>query len=225
MTISEKVKVKARPWIASAGLIYVVVWIIGLVITPSTPAFNSNATEVKEYFINHQTMAMIQIYLIDGIAGATLLAFSAALKEAFKKFDGQDSAISNVIFGAGVAAFSISLVQATIGETLTYHVAERSLEITLMLFNLYNITDTFKMLTLALLTGMSTIQIFRTKALSRWLGLTGALISLLAILGGLSFVLDSHTLFSLLYAALPLLLLWIGAVSFSLLRDIKLTTT
>jgi len=115
----------------------------------------------------------------------------------------------------------VSLVQAAIGETLASHASERSPELTLMLFNLFNISDTFKIFAIALFTGTAAILIFRTHALPRWLGWTGILLSVLSIIGGLSFVLDSSVLYSLLYLDLPLLLLWVGGVSVSLLRQVE----
>jgi hypothetical protein len=212
---------KGRYWAASAGLVFVVAWVIGLLIEPGAPASTASAAQVTAYFLAHQQAQLIQSYLIDGIAGAALIVFAAALKNFLQKFDGE-STLPDVVFGAAVAAASVSLFQAACGEALANHDALTSggAGAIKIVFVLLNEADTFKLLALAILIGAASIfalpvSVHRitSRALPQWLGWLGFVLALVLIVGGLSFTLNNSALYYLLYVGLPLLLLWVAAVS------------
>src|SRR5437879_4535975 len=82
---------------------------------------------------------MLQTYLLDGVAGASLLVFAAALRRFFRKVVDGGAALADVAFGAGVTAASVSFVQAAFGEVLANHVAAgRDAGLTRTLFDLVN---------------------------------------------------------------------------------------
>lgn len=209
---------RERSWIAYSGFAFVAAWIIGLIVAPSSPALTASAAEVSDYFINNRNAAMLQTYLIDGIAGISILVFSAGVRNVFRKSERGSTILYDVVLGAGVASASVSLVQAALGETLASSAAEQNPEAILMLFNIFNTSDTFKMLALALLSGITAILIFYTNALPKWIGWMGAVLSLALIIGGLSFVLESVVFYNVLYIALPLLLIWVAAISIVVFR-------
>ena len=110
-----------RDWFAFAGLIYVAAWVIGLLIEFDTPQSSAPATDLTAYFLDHQQTHLIQAYLIDGIAGITLLVFTASLVAFFQRANNENATFLNVILGAGIAAGSVSLVQAGLQEVLQSH--------------------------------------------------------------------------------------------------------
>jgi hypothetical protein len=101
---------KKDNWLASAGLIYVAAWVIGLLIESSPSSTSASTAELTTYFATHQYAHMIQSYLIDGIAGIAILIFAASVTDVFRKHDGENTALSGIVFGAGIAAASVSLV-------------------------------------------------------------------------------------------------------------------
>ncbi len=212
-----------RNWLASAGLVYVVVWVIGLMIESDTPGSSASATELTAYFATHQSAHLIQSYLIDGIAGIALLVFTASLVAFFQKAD-DNTTLQNVILGAGIAAGSVSLVQAGLQEVLINRdVLTAGGELIRMLLVLINTTDTFKLLALALLSGGTSALNFRTHSMPQWLGWLGVILSLTLIIGGLNFILNSPILLYVLFVSLPLLLLWVGGISVVILRRVEAT--
>jgi hypothetical protein len=82
---------------------------------------------------------------------------------------------------------------------------------------LVNETDTFKLLALALQSGTTSIPAFRTRALPQWLGWLGVSLFLALIIGGLAFVVNNGLLNIVLIVSLPLLLIWVAAVSLIML--------
>ena len=66
---------------------------------------------------------MIQAYLLDGIAGVSLIVFAAALYSALRSFEGGSATVSSILFGAGVAAGTVSLLQGLFTQVLADHVA------------------------------------------------------------------------------------------------------
>jgi len=60
---------KIRHWAASAGIVFVAAWLVGLIIAPSSPAFTAPAAEVREYFLINRQAAILQVYILDCIAG------------------------------------------------------------------------------------------------------------------------------------------------------------
>ncbi len=211
---------KSRNWLAAAGILYVVVWVIGLLIASGSPGTSASTAELTTHFLAHRSAHLIRSYLIDGIAGVAVLIFAGALANVFRSFDDSQNAIlTSVLWGAGVAAASISLVQAGLQEVLVnpdvLAAGDGSIRTILVLINT---TDTFKLLALALFSGAASALILRTHALPRWLGWLGAILSLALFIGGLSFLLESPALLSVLFASLPLLLVWVGAVSVAILQ-------
>jgi hypothetical protein len=213
-------------WTAIAGLVFVVAWVIGLLIQPNSPGPVATPTQLSAYYLAHQGAQIAQSYLIDGIAGVALLVFSAALRTFFRDHvdaTGEHRVLADVVFGAGVAAASVSLVQAALGETLANRDVLRDPAAVAIISGTLNNADTFKLLALAVLCASAAILILRTRSLPTlpaWLGWLGAVLAVLLVVGGLSFPLGSGALYVVLYVALPLLLIWVGAASVVLLMPV-----
>lgn len=205
-------------WTAASGLIFVAAWVIGLLIKPNSPGPAASYAQLMTYYLAHQQAQMVQSYLIDGIAGLALLVFAAALRGVFGNADGENVTVARVVLGSGVAAASVSLVQAALGEMLATRDVLADAAATRIVFGMLNTADTFKMLAIALLCATAAVLILRTRALPRWLGWLGAVLAVVLVVGGLSFPLSSTSLYVVLQVALPLLLGWVGAVSVALLR-------
>lgn len=208
-------------WIAFAGFAYVVAWLIGLAIGMGTsaPAPTDSVSTIGAYFSSHGEAAMIQAYLLDGIAGVSLIVFAAALRSALRRFEGESATVSSILFGTGVAAGTISLLQGLFTQVLADHVAAIGNPATIRtLYDLNTEGDTYKLLALGVFLGAAAILVFRTGALPRWLGWVGAVLAPALVVAGWNFALSTAAQFAAYAVLLLVLLVWMAAVSVVSLR-------
>ncbi|MBE0669940.1 MAG: hypothetical protein IH588_05070 [Anaerolineales bacterium] len=209
-----------RNWLAFFGFLYVAVWVIGLLIPTGTLSPSMSNAELQQVLLANQQARLIQVYLIDGVAGISILLFAVATASLFQS--AEDRNLARVAMSAGVVAGTISLVQAGIQQTLVSTDLLASTETPFrMLLVLVNQIDTFKLMALALLSISTSILGLRTRLTSAWINGLGIILAIALILGGLSFAFANSLLTAILYASLPMLLVWVGAVSAVGLRQIK----
>ncbi len=213
--MKEKTVVETREshWIAVSGLVFVAAWVVGLLIA-SPPATTAPTANVIAYYQANSGMAMVQTYLINGLTGLALIVFSAALRSAFRRFEGESSTLSSILFGAGMVVASLSFLEALFAQVLANHIAATGdAAVIRTLVELNAEIDTYKLLTLGLMIGTVSLLAFRAAALPRWLVWVGAVESLLLIIASGSTMFTSDVLTLVLYGSGIGLLLWVAAVS------------
>ncbi len=208
-------------WIAFAGFAYVVAWLAGLAIgmATSAPGSTDSVSTIGAYFSSHREVAMIQAYLLDGIAGVSLVVFAAALRSALRRFKGESATLSNILFGAGITAGTVSLLQGLFTQVLADHVATMGNAAAIRtLYDLNTEGDTYKLLAMGVFFGAAALLIFRTHALPRWLGWIAAVLAPLLVVAGWNFVLSAAVQYVAYVVLLLVLLLWVAAVSIICVR-------
>ncbi len=209
-----------RNWLAFFGFLYVAVWMIGLLIPTGTLSPSMSNAEIQKVLLANQLARLIQVYLIDGVAGISILLFAVSAASLFQS--AEEKALARVVLSAGVAAGTISLVQAGVQQTLVNTDLLASAETPFRtLLVLVNQIDTFKLMALALLSISTSILGFRTRLISAWINWLGIILAIALILGGLSFAFANSVLTAILFASLPMLLIWVGAVSATGMRQVK----
>jgi hypothetical protein len=184
---------KGGRWIAFSGSAYVLAWIIGLVIglATSSPGPTDSISTIGAYFASHRQVAMLQAYFLDGLAGASLIVFAAALGSGLRRFEGESAPLSSILLGAGVAAGTVSLLQGLFTQVLADHVAATGNAVAIRtLFDLNGESDTYKLLALGVFLGAVAFLIFRTHALPRWIGWVAAVLAPLLAVAGWNFALS-----------------------------------
>lgn len=209
-----------RNWLAFFGFLYVAVWVIGLLIPTGTLSPSMSNAELQQVLLAHQQARMIQVYLIDGVAGISILLFAVSVASRFEFTD--EKTLARVVLGAGIAAGSISLVQAGVQQTLINPELLASSESPFrVLLVLVNQIDTFKLMALALLSLSTSVLGLRTRLIPAWINWFGVVLAIALSLGGLSFAVANSLLTVVLFASLPMLLIWVGAVSVAGVRQVK----
>lgn len=202
-------------WIAGAAFVYVAAWVIGLILglSWSGPAATDSAQKIGTSFASHREAAMIQAYFLDGIAGMALVAFAAALRGALRRFESPGAMLSSILFGAGVAGGTVSLLQGLFTQVLADRVAAMGNAATIRaLYDLNTEGDTYKLLAIGLFLAASSILIVRTNALPGWISWFGLVLAPLLVIAGWNFVLSADVQ-SAAYAILLLaLLVWSAAI-------------
>ena len=209
-----------RNWLAVSGLIYVAVWVLGLLIPTGTLSASMSNAELQKVLLTHQPARLIQVYLIDGAAGIAILLFAVAVTSLFQSAEERN--LTRVVLGAGIAAGTLSLVQAGVQQTLVSADLLASADAPFrILLVLVNQIDTFKLMALALLSVSTSILGLRTRFIPAWINWLGITLALALLLGGLSFVFVNSMLTAILFASLPMLLVWVGAISVAGMRPAK----
>lgn len=209
-----------RNWLAFFGLLYVIVWVIGLLIPTGTLTPSMSNAELQQVLLANQLARLIQVYLIDGVAGIAILLFAVAVASLFQT--AEEKPLARVVLSAGVVAGTISLVQAAVQQTLVnpdlLALADTPFRTLLVLVNQI---DTFKLMALALLSISASVLGMRTRLIPAWVNWLGILLTFALILGGLSFAFANSMFTAVLFASLPMLLMWVGAVSAVGMRRVK----
>ena len=208
-------------WVAGAGFAYVAAWLVGLAIgmATSSPAPTDAIQTIEAYFRAHREAAMIQAYVLDGLAGISLIVFAAALRSALQRFEGESATVSSILFGAGVAAGTVSLLQGLFTQVLADHVAALGNPATTRaLFDLNGEGDTYKLLALGVFIGATALLAFRTRALPQWLGWLGAVLAPLLVIAGWTFALSPSTQLAAYTVLLLALLVWVAGIGVVSLR-------
>lgn len=209
-----------RNWLAIFGFLYVTVWVIGLLIPTGTLSPSMSNAELQQVLLANQLARLIQVYLIDGVAGISILLFAVAAASLFQT--AEEKPLALMVLSAGVIAGTISLVQAAVQQTLVNPALLASAETPFRaLLVLVNQIDTFKLMALALLSVSTSILGFRARLIPAWVNWFGILLAIALILGGLSFAFANSLLTTVLFASLPMLLVWVGAVSVVGMRQVK----
>lgn len=209
-----------RNLLAFFGFLYVAVWVIGLLIPTGTLSPSMSNAELQQVLLVNQLARLIQVYLIDGVAGISILMFAVVVSSLF--LSAEEKTLTRVVLSAGVAASTISLVQAGVQLTLVNSDLLASAETPFRtLLVLVNQIDTFKLMALALLSISTSILGLRTRIISAWINWLGIILAISLILGGLSFAFATSLLTAVLFASLPMLLVWVGAVSATGMRQVK----
>lgn len=209
-----------RNLLAFFGFLYVTVWVIGLLIPTGTLSPSMSNAELQQVLLANQLTRLIQVYLIDGVAGISILLFAVAAASLFQA--SEEKTLARVVLSAGVVAGTISLVQAGVQQTLINSDLLASAETPFRtLLVLVNQIDTFKLMALALLSISTSVLGFRTRLIPTWINWLGILLTIGLILGGLSFAVANSILTAILFVSLPMLLVWVGAVSATGMRQVK----
>ncbi len=203
-------------WVAVAGFSYVLAWLVGLGIgtVSGAPATTAANDVLAAYFVDHHTAAMVQAYLVDGVAGVALLVFVAALVSTLASWERESPTLRTMALAAGTAAGAVSLLQGLFTQVLADHVAALgNLATVRALYDLNTEGDTYKLLALAVFFGAVALLIFRTHALPTWLGWLGGALAILLVVAGWNFVLSASLQYLAYAVLLVLILVWVAAVS------------
>ena len=199
----------------TSAITFVSAWLVGLALAASGPKPSDTAHTIATYYANHEHSAMLANLLIDGVAGAAIIALAYGLR----RYLHSDSKLAKWMFAAGIAAGITSLAQAVIGETMTYRAAHSASPASIRtLFDVLNNADTVKIAFLAVMIGAASLLARRAAAFPRWLATGGLWFAPLLALSGTAFPLNSSAIYATLELTLIGLLTWVIASTVAIAR-------
>jgi hypothetical protein len=194
-----------RSVISVTAAVYVLCWLVGLFVAPSSPSPTAAAGPVAAYYAAQPVAVLGQSLLVHGIAGVCLVVLALTLPR--RRWVVVSGGLAGVVSLTQVAFACLAVHAAAVGQD----------ENCLRWFHVVNDADTLK---LVLLAGFVAAATFAGS--SRWLRTLGVVLVPLLVLGGLAFLVDSGVLAALLTVSLPMLLLWAASLAV-LQRPLALT--
>lgn len=197
-----------RRLIGVAAGVYVAAWLAGLFVAPAAPGAPASAEAINNHFIANHDAALLQSYLVHGLAGIALSAFAVL---SWRTLQTRDGSRRLPILAAGTAAALLSLIQVAIAQGLFLHVAGGGeAATTRALFDAINYVDSAKLLALSAFVIFVTDALTQIGAASRVTKVLGRATAVLLPLGAAAFIVPKPVLTAALYASLPTLLVWVG---------------
>jgi hypothetical protein len=193
----------------AAGTAYVTCWIAGLLVAPSGPAATAAPGVVHAYYADNGPAILLQSLLVHGIPGIALAVLGIAVA--------RDLAVAGrarfSITASAVTAAALSLGQVGVAVAGVTTADTAAAGMSAILFHALNLADTAKLVALAVFAAASCWAARRRGVAPGWFrALTVALVVLLPA-GGAAFLVDQPVLSALLIASLPLLLVWVAALT------------
>jgi len=204
----------ALRWGGIGGIVFAVAFVVGVLLTTDTPDGDAPNREWREYFADSGNRWMIIIgAFVLALAVLGLLLFLSTLRERVRGSSGSEwfstamlaSGITLVaMIGVGGATLAAVAASIEIGEGSVPRSADIPRTIESIGFGAILV---FGMAAAGLMIATATVAGKRAGLLPGWLAITGYVVAVLVLLGGVFFI------------PLVLLVLWVLAVSILLLRQ------
>jgi hypothetical protein len=196
--------------VSVAGAVYVTAWVVGLLTAPATPSATAPDGTIHGYYLEHGPAISFQSFLIHGLAGAALLVLAWTLPSA----TGASGRRRRTVAALGSGAAVVSFLQVAVAVVAVTGAEHDSAATSARLLDAINVADSLKLVLLAGFAAAATTAAARAGMLPRWVRGVAAVVVVLLPLGGAAFLVPSPVLTAMLYASLPLLLVWAGTTAF-----------
>ncbi len=215
---------KLERWAPLAGVVFVVLVLVGGFIAGSPPATSDSAAKIGKFFADNDYALKCGAF-ISGLASIPFLVFLGVLYARLRGAEGDHGRLSLVMFGGGVLSAALILVAFAVFGAIAISVDEIGGGGTKFFYILANGLTGMAGLALVVVAGATALVTFRTQALPAWLGWLSVASAVLWIPGGLVVASDSDAAFVINIIAFPLFLVWVLATSIVLFRTQTAATT
>ncbi|WP_027345427.1 hypothetical protein [Hamadaea tsunoensis] len=202
---------------ASAGIAYTAAWIAGLSVSSASTDVHSTGAELVAAYTGHQTGAIAQFVLTEGVASVFLAVVAFGLARSGRAAGARRAAFWTAATG-GIAAL-IAFVQCGLGIVVAGPATSNGDAATAgTLSETINRLDGVKMFLLAGL-ALAGTALARRVGLPAWLRFTGPALAVAIVLSGVGylFLLDGFSVAA--WVSLPLLLVWVTGTGIVLGRN------
>jgi len=173
-----------------AGILYLVMFIIGIILQGGPPNFDDPVDEIQGWFTDNGKQYIAGNYLIGLGFVLFFLPFLSSLRGLLAAAEGGAAVWSRVAFAAGLAFLILGAAASSFQGALAFGlgVVEEGDEATirtLMYLDYYAFSGTLPLVVTPLFLA-SSLVILRTGVLWRWLAVLGLVVAIGALIGGLT---------------------------------------
>ena len=196
----------SRRAVIASALVYVAAWLAGLALLPIGADPHAGAAEVSTVLADNATAAVIQSWLVHGVAAIALVWFVGSALRMLAP--GPHTRIGSTVTRlAAVGAAAASLLQVAFLHAAVAAASPVTPGVAAAFVHAVNVTDMIKLVLLGTVAGGLTIMLVRAGA-GPWFSRPALGLAVLLPLAGLAFVSAAPLLGGMLAASLVLLLGW-----------------
>jgi hypothetical protein len=189
----------------TAGIAYVVTWVVGLAIFPVNLALNATAAQVAAAHRAHPAEATVQYLLVEGLAALLFGIVLACVLRSRRDHASRQTAGPALLI---VVAVITSLTECVLALLVTAAATSGHVATAGSLFAMVNRLDGVKMFALAGAIGWLAAT---RPALPRWLRRVTPVVALALVASGLAYVTLSNAFGWTSFVSGPLLVLWVAS--------------
>ena len=169
---------------AATGIGFVVLVILGFLITPQPPDADAAPAEVLGYVVDHAN-ALHAVQLIFAAAGFLFIWFIGTLRDALSRVEvgAGRHALANTAWGAGLIFVAALMVSFALAATATLHPVDNDPELTRALWDASLLVPAVATPAAAVFFVANSLSILRSGYLPAWLGWLGLATALFNALG------------------------------------------
>jgi hypothetical protein len=210
---------KWERWGALAGVVFIVLVIVGALICGSPPKPSDSAAKIVKYFKDNQGSLKVGSYL-SGVATIPFLWFLGTLFGRLRRAEGGAGRVSGIALTGGVATVAIAMVGNGIGAYSALHPegSVGSFQISTILFGYVGFA-------IAVLVAATSVVVLRSSFLPSWFGWAGTALAVAWLVGAAAVSTESDAISTIGFVVLLVWAAWILALSVLLYRAPQTATS
>jgi hypothetical protein len=204
---------------AAAGVLFVVLVVVGALIAGSPPSPDDSVRKIATYYEDH-TAAIKAGAFLTGLGGAAFLWFLGSLWSALRRSD-DTRRLATIATGGGIVGLILALTSFALNATVALAVDSTGATASVnpkFIYLLSGAVGGMGNFGIAVLVAATGVAALRTGVFPAPLGWASLVIALGWIVSGLALVTDSGAIFAVGFIVFLVWLIWVLVISFFLFR-------
>jgi hypothetical protein len=202
---------------AAAGVLFVILLLVGGFIAGSPPAPDDSAREIHEFYRDNDTALKVGSYL-NGLAIFPFLIFLGSVWSRVRGAGDEMRRVATILAGGAVIAVAMASVGTAITATTAIRIRELAPEGAKFFFTLSGVATSMTAFAVAVFVGAVAVAAARARAFPSWLGPAGAVLTVAWLVAGLGVATEATGIGLFGFIVFLLWLVWVLVISFFMYR-------